>query len=173
MKLTRNEVPSLTRDNLDPRVYFPWYWELLESLGPRLSGYPFHLPPDAFGYADEKWPGELYNISAHWPRQFAVRQPLNLGEKSAKTTPSLVGSSSFSAVVAGWLDRALASEKLLANPEKIWLDPHSHLITDERIELEGWSESDKEEFFGQQRRQFRELLEWDVDLKCARRLGDD
>ncbi len=172
MKLTRNKVPSLTRDNLDPRVYLPWYWELIESLVPRFSGYPFHLSPKDFGYTDERWPGLFYNKQAHWPRWFAIRQTINLGEKHAKSTPSLIGSSNFPKVVSEWLDRALASEKLLANPDKIWIDPHGFLITDERIELENWSESEKETFFGQQRYQFRELLEWDVDLKCARFIND-
>ena len=172
MNLTRNKVPSLNSDNLDHRIYLPWYWELIENLVPRFSGYPFHLTPTHFGYDDERWPGQFHNKKLHWPRWFAVRKPLNLGEKNDQSVPSMVGGSSFPKVLSGWLDRALASEKLLANPEKIWIDPYGFLITDERIELEGWSEAEQEEFFDQQRQQFRELLEWDVDLKCARFIDD-
>ena len=84
----------------------------------------------------------------------------------------MVGGSSCPKVLSGWLDRALASEKLLSNPEKIWIDPNGFLITDERIQLEGWSDEEIEGFKNQQRLQFRELLEWDVDLKQARFFRD-
>lgn len=147
-------------EELDPRVYWPWFWQLMGDVLPRNQSQD---PAAIFGLKGMGGlPARCHDSDRDWPRYIAINKPVVLGKKGvADVVPAPIWSVAFKPTAIEWIRRGAASPNLLPDVGVLMLDMWRLIVTDERIEAEGWSDETIAEFLKVQKRQFRELLRYD------------